>query len=564
MAAGKNNSIENILFEKGKIDKQQLEDIRAMRERTGESSEAVIRKKKLATDDEIMQLMSESMGVPFIELDTYIIDPVAVNLLDEKVVRRLKVIPLYAIRDTLTVAMANPQDILALDEIKMLTKYKNVQAVMASEKDVMSSIEQAYVHGKSLEDIVKPLETKGMIYAESSYMTSQSLALLAGQPPVVKFVNQMIYDAVKNRASDIHVEPMQDIMRIRFRVDGVLHTAVNISRNIHLPLAPRIKILSGLDIAERRKPQDGRFTVNVAGREIDLRVATFPTAYGESVSIRLLDKSTSLIAVEDLGLTKTMLKKFKRLIKSAHGCILVTGPTGSGKTTTLYAILNDLASPEKNILTIEDPIEYMVGNVTQAQVNPKIGLDFASALRSFLRHDPDVIMVGEIRDYETTEMAFRAALTGHLVLSTVHTNDAPGTIMRLIDMGLDKNMLTSCLVCIIAQRLVRLICESCKTECVPDKALLEDAGIDAPPGAKFYKGKGCEECNGVGYRGRIGIFELLEFSDELRLMVQKNAPLEEVRQTAIKAGMTTLKQDGIDKVLRGLITVEELLRVTQE
>ena len=559
-----NKPIEQILFEKGKIDEKQFNQVKSAKARTGEGAETLLMKQKLATEEDIAEAVSEEIGVPFIDLKNFIIDPAVLSVFDEKAARRLEVLPLYVIRDTLTVAMSDPQNVIARDELKLVSDYKSVQVVMSTRSAILEGIDQNYRLGNTLSDIVRPLEQRGIVYAPADGVTPHMLATLAGEPPVVKFVNQMIFDAMKERASDIHIEPLQDTVRVRFRVDGVLHTAVSVSKSIHLPIAPRLKILAGVDIAESRKPQDGRFTVSVAGRDIDLRVAFFPMAHGENVTLRLLDKATAIMDVEELGFTKDMANKFRKLIRSPHGIILVTGPTGSGKISTLYAVLNKISSPEKNILTIEDPIEYLIDNVNQAQVNLKIGLDFAGALRSFLRQDPDAIMVGEIRDNETADIAFRAALTGHLVLSTLHTNDAPTAITRLKDLEVDRSLMSSSMIGVLAQRLVRIICSECKEEYQPDKTLFEDYGIKIGPGTKFYRGKGCEECSSTGYRGRIGVFELLVFTEKLRLLIQKDAPLEEIRQLAVEEGMRTLFEDGVDKVKQGITTIEEVVRVTQD
>ncbi len=556
--------LEEILFEKGKIDKKKLEQIKSLREKTGDEVSKIIVKKKFATEEEIAEAISESMGVPFIDLKNFITEPQAISAIDEKTARRLTALPLYIVKDTLTVAVTDPHNIVVKDELQLASKFKKIQLVMATEQAILDGIEENYAHGNTMEEIVKPLESKGLVYASPVSASAQKLASLAGQPPVVKFVNQMIFDALKQRASDIHIEALQESIRVRFRIDGVLHTAATISRKIHLPIVPRIKILAQMDIAESRRPQDGRFTVNVAGKNIDSRIATFPTAFGENASIRLLDKSTAILDIEDIGFSEGVLKTFKRLIKSSHGILLVTGTTGSGKTTTLYAILNRISSPEKNILTIEDPIEYLLDNVTQSQVNQKTGVDFASAMRSFLRHDPDVIMVGEIRDKETAQMAFRAALTGHLIFSTLHTNDATTAITRLNDLGLDRNMISSSIIGIVAQRLVRLICQDCKEEYKPDQTLFEDLGVEFDTKAKYYRGKGCGECNQTGYKGRIGIFELLELTDKIKICIRKNMAVEEIKEEAVRSGMRTLKQDGLEKVKKGLTTIEEVVRVTQD
>lgn len=556
--------LEQILFEKGKIKQKELSQIESAKGETGEKTEEFIIRKKFATEKEIAEIRSEEMGVPFLDLRNFIIDPALLSALGEKIARRLKVLPLYKVRDTLTIAMADPQDIIALDEIRIKSGFKNIQTVMSTKSGILEGIEQNYTLGNTLQDILKPIEAEGIVFAPSSGMTPHMLATVAGEPPVVKFVNQMIFDALKNRASDIHIEPSQDKLGVRFRLDGILYNVITIPKEIHLPIIPRIKIIAGLDIAERRKPQDGRFTVTIAGRQIDLRVAIFPLAYGECASIRLLDRATSLLEIEEMGFSPDICEKFQRLIKNPHGIILVTGPTGSGKTTTLYAILNKISSPEKNILTIEDPIEYLLENVNQAQVNPKIGLDFANALRAFLRQDPDIMMIGEIRDNETAEMAFRAALTGHLVLSTLHTNDAASTIMRLKDLGLEKNKLSSSMICVLGQRLVRTICPSCRKVYHPEEKLFDDLKVKRDPEVEFYRGAGCDDCFGTGYKGRAGIFELLEFTDEIRILVERNATVEEIRKAAAKSGMRTLKEDGMDKVKKNITTVEEIIRVTQD
>lgn len=556
--------LEQILFERGKFGRDQLNQIKLAKEKTGEDAKEIILKKKLATEEEIAEIRSEESGVPFLDLRNFIIAPEVVNLLDEKAARELNAIPLYVVKDTLTVAIVEPWDIIALDDIKIKTGFKRLQVVIATRSAILEEIDRNYELGNTLEDIIKPIKAKGLVYVPPSGVTPHMLATLAGEPPVVKFVNQMIFDALKSRASDIHIEPSQDKIRVRFRIDGILHNAITVPREINLPVLPRIKILSNLDIAESRRPQDGRFTVTVSGREIDLRVSIFPMAYGESASLRLLDRTAALLEVKELGFSWDVSKRFERLIKSTHGIILVTGPTGSGKTSTLYAALNKISSPEKNTLTIEDPIEYTLENVNQAQVNPKIGLKFASALRSFLRQDPDIIMVGEIRDNESALMAFRAAITGHLILSTLHTNDAPTAITRLKDLGLDKNMVASSMTCVLAQRLIRTICPSCKKEYQPNKNLFEDLGVDYDPKARYYKGTGCDDCRGTGYKGRTGIFELLEFNEEIKILIQEGAPLEQIRHAAAKLGMKPLKEDGNDKAKKGITTIEEVIRVIQD
>jgi len=557
-------TLDQILFEKSKITEDQLSEVKRAHKKNDKEIRELVVERKFASEKEVSEALSEEIGIPFIDLENYIIDPSVTGIIGEKKARQMNVMPLYVVKDILTVAMADPQDIVARDEVKIVSKFDKVEVLMATRAALMTAIDQNYNLGDSLEDILRPMETEGMVYAPSAAVTPHMLANLAGQPPVVKFVNQMIFDALRKRASDIHVEPTHDKVKVRFRIDGVLHNITSIPRDINLPIVPRLKILAGLDIAERRKPQDGRFTVNLSGRYIDLRVAAFPIAYGETITLRLLDKATAMLDLEELGLVKGDFDKFKKIIKSPYGIVFVTGPTGSGKTTTLYSILNQISSSEKNIVTIEDPIEYLLDNVNQAQVNTKIGLDFAAAIRSFLRQDPDVILVGEVRDPNTAEMALRSSLTGHLVFSTLHTNDAPRSIARLRDLGVDRKMLASAIICVLAQRLVRIICPSCKVEEKPDKALLEELGVKVEGGMKFYTGKGCDDCSHTGYSGRIGIFELLEFNDEVRELVFNDVSMDEVVKIAVKAGMRTLREDGLEKVKAGITSLSEVVRVTKK
>ena len=553
-----------LLIERGKITENELEKFEAAAKRNEKKLEDILIEKKIVTEEYIAEVTSEELGVPFLDLKNYITDPEVLKLLDIKSVRRLIVLPLYIIRDTITIAMANPRDVMALDEIKSKVKDKKIQIIMGTKSAILESIEQNYTLGYSLQDILKPICSSGTVYAPAVGVTPQTLRALAGEPPVVRFVNQMIFDALNNKASDIHIEPTQEKIKIRFRIDGILHETISIPQEIHLPIIPRIKILAGMDIAENRRPQDGRFSVSVVGRKIDMRVAAFPIAYGECVTLRLLDRATSLLKIEELGFFSDTRTKFQKFITKPHGIILVTGPVGSGKTSTLYAALNKISSPEKNIVTIEDPIEYLLENVNQSQVNLKVGIDFATALRSFLRQDPDVILVGEIRDNETAKMAFRAALTGQLVFSTLHTNDAPTAIPRLKDFGVDNDSLSSSIICVIAQRLVRLICPICKEVYHPDEKRFGELITGLDPKTVLYRGKGCDDCHKTGYKGRIGIFELLEFVPEIQKLVFEAASLGEIKKAAIDKGMRTLMQDAMDKVKQGLTTVDEVIRVTQD
>ncbi len=389
---------------------------------------------------------------------------------------------------------------------------------------------------------------------------------MASQAPVIKLVNLILMEALNKRASDIHIEAMEDQLRVRYRVDGVLHDISSPPKRFQAAIVSRIKIMAEMNIAERRLAQDGRIAVRIGDRDIDLRVSTVPTLHGESVVIRILDKSSILINMEDLGLSEKAFGKFYNMIQRPHGIILVTGPTGSGKTTTLYAALNKINSPTKKIITLEDPVEYNLKGVNQIPVKPKIGLTFASGLRSIVRQDPDVIMIGEMRDFETAEIAIQSALTGHLVFSTLHTNDAPGGITRLLDMGVEPYLVSSSVDGILAQRLVRMICRNCREEMRPEGALLEEISPDDrdPAEIRIFRGRGCSECDSTGYRGRLGIFEFIVMSDTLKQMVLEKQSTNRIRETARREGMVILREDGWQKVLDGITTVEEVVRVTQE
>ncbi|RMD85832.1 MAG: type II/IV secretion system protein, partial [Calditrichaeota bacterium] len=397
---------------------------------------------------------------------------------------------------------------------------------------------------------------------EEEQTSAEKLKQLSAEAPVVKLVNLIIAQAILDKASDIHIEPEEKSLRVRYRIDGILHEAFNPPKHLQAAIISRIKILSDLDIAESRVPQDGRFQVSLNGREVDLRVSTLPTVHGENVVLRILDKSSLMIDLEELGFSEDSLKQFKSLLASSYGIILVSGPTGSGKTTTLYSALQSINTPDKNIVTIEDPVEYRLKMIRQSQVNVKAGLTFASGLRAILRQDPDIVMVGEIRDSETAKIAVEAALTGHLVLSTIHTNDAPGGLTRLTEMGVEPFLTASATVGVVAQRLVRRICENCKEPYKPSPAILEELGISQEKERRFYRGVGCEECKNTGYKGRMGIYEIMSMDETLRELTLKQASSDQIKKVAIQHGMRTLRQDGLFKAIQGITTLEEVIRVT--
>jgi type IV pilus assembly protein PilB len=501
------------------------------------------------------------MKVLYIDLKDYLIDPEITKLIPEYLAKKYKAIPLFKIGDTLTVAMANPRDIMALDEIRMKCKIPMIEPVLSTDKAIITAIDQYYGVAGSFDDVVKSIDRVNLPPVTEGAET-RVLAKAAEEAPVIKLVNLIFMRAIKEKASDIHIEPEEDKVRVRFRTDGILHEVMTTPKNLQSVILSRIKIISEMDIAETRKPQDGRIRLRMENRALDLRVSSFPTIHGENLVLRILDKSSVIFGLAELGFAEKDLKDFEKLIHLPYGIILVTGPTGSGKTTTLYSALTTINSIEKNIITVEDPVEYEIPLIRQTQVNPKAGLTFAAGLRSILRQDPDIVMVGEIRDKETADIAIQASLTGHLVFSTLHTNDAPSALTRLVDMEVEPFLISSSVVGILAQRLVRVICKGCKEKHAATGALLKELGLRE--GADFYRGKGCDDCKSSGYSGRIGIFEFLRMSDDIKKLIMSKASADEIRKKAVQEGMRTLRDDGLDKARRGVTTIEEVLRVTEE
>jgi len=505
------------------------------------------------------------MSIPHIKLKDRQIQPSVIQRVPAKFSSHYKIVPVELNDSTLTIAMADPLDVRALDDIKLLLGV-NVEAVLASELEIEEAIRKYYgVGAETLESMVSKETVSREIIREREKI--EDVENLAEDASIIKFVNQILSEAVKDRATDIHLEPFEDELRTRFRIDGMLYS-INIPATIryfHPAIVSRVKIMANLNIAERRLPQDGRIKIKVDENELDLRVSIMPTAFGEAVHIRILSPSFFL-ELKKLGLLPEDLAIIEQVIHKPHGIIFVTGPTGSGKSTTLYACLAHINANAVKIITIEDPIEYQLRGANQIQVNPKIGLDFAAGLRHILRHDPDIMMVGEVRDYETAETAIRSALTGHLVFSTLHTNDAAGAITRLLDMKIEPFLVSSSLECLIAQRLVRLICPKCKEPVKSKEDILrqlKDEKIDLDKAA-FYEGKGCEECRFTGYRGRTAIYEILNINEPIRRMVLEQASSQQIKQKAVSLGMRTLRQDGLQKVFSGLTTYSEVLRVTQQ
>ncbi len=501
---------------------------------------------------EFLKKVSEILGIPYVDLSDKNINIPVLDDIPVELMKKRCFVPVGNGGDSIEIALSNPEDFYLIERLKEITG-KEVIPYIALEERIRDTISRVYEGGKSqVEDIVENLgfrvETREDI---------ETLKDLASEAPIIKLVNLLITRAVEQGASDIHIEPFEREVKVRYRVDGVLHEVEKLPKNVLPAVVSRIKIMAKLNIAERRVPQDGRIKMRLGGKNIDIRVATLPTVFGEEVVMRLLDQSNIMLDLESLGFPEDVLEKYKEIINSSNGMILVTGPTGSGKTTTLYASLRKLNRPEVKIITIEDPVEYVLDGVNQIQVNPQVGLTFASGLRSIVRQDPDIIMVGEIRDLETAEIAIHAALTGHLVFSTLHTNDAPGAITRLIDMGIDDFLVSSSVICILAQRLVRLICENCKEEYEPPKSIAKAFGIEG----KLFKGRGCGECGYTGYKGRTGIYEMLVVTDGIRGLITKGVDSETIKKKAIEEGMKTLFQDGLEKAKKGLTTIEEVIRV---
>lgn len=549
------------LTEKNLITKEQLEKAYESQKITHEVLGNTLVKLGFITEERLLSFIGEELDITNVNLKDYLIDPEIIKIVPERVARQYKIIPLFKIEDILTIAMADPLNVLAIDEIKAHVGHE-IEPVITTEPDIMEAVSQYYGVKDTLSDIVASVEGHVPEFIEDKKGQVQKLQRIAKEPPVVRLVNLLITQAIQERASDIHIEPSITDLRIRFRVDGILHDFSTLPKHLQLSIISRIKIMANMDISERRVPQDGRIELKAGSKDIDLRISTYPSILGEKTVIRILDKSSALLSLEELGLSPLNLSKFKSIINAPYGFVLVTGPTGSGKSTSIYTILNTIKSEARNTITIEDPVEYQIGGITQAQINLKAGLSFADGLRAILRQDPDIIMIGEIRDMETAEIAVRSALTGHMVFSTLHTNDAASSITRLTDMGINAFLISSSITAIAAQRLARVICSKCKEAYSPSPIVLEELGLTASGEIKFYKGKGCKSCNGTGYKGRIGLFELLVIDQDIQNLITSKKPADSIKQYAMESGMKTLREDGIDKVLKGITTIDEIYRVT--
>ena len=526
------------------------------------------------TDDEITGVLSRQYGVPSINLKYYEVDASVIKLIPQDTAVRYQIVPLSRVGSTLTIAMTDPTNVFAMDDIKFMTGF-NVEPVVASEAAITEAIAKFYGEAESEEELSKVIKDLTgdeagdlELAAEEQEMNLADLERAAEEAPIIKLVNLFLTDAVKRGASDIHVEPYEKELRVRFRIDGILQSVMNPPLKLKDAITSRVKIMSKLDISEKRLPQDGRIMIkyrkNGRIKDLDFRVSTVPTLFGEKIVMRLLDKENLRLDMTKLGFEPDSLVKFERAILRPYGMVLVTGPTGSGKTNTLYSSVSRLNTPETNIMTAEDPIEFQLAGINQVQMKDQIGLNFASALRAFLRQDPNIILVGEIRDFETAEIAVKAALTGHLVLSTLHTNDAPSTISRLMNMGIEPFLVATSVNLICAQRLVRRVCANCKeVSDVPEQALL-DAGYTAEEAktTKVSTGRGCGVCNQTGYKGRVGLYEVMEVTDDLREVILVGASALELKRKALDQGMMTLRRSGLTKIAAGLTTLEEVLRET--
>lgn len=592
-----------LLLEAKLITEEQLKEAIELQKRQGGRLGSNLVRLGYLTEDRLVSFLSKVWGVPAINLSEYKIDTSLIRLIPVEIARKYMIFPVARVGSTLTIAMADPSNIFAIDDIKFMTGY-NVEQVVASESSIMNAISTYYTNSKSLVESHKSkdsstiqlrdytflekdvaIEDTGFADEEAPFVDVDDFDKVVGDAldsieayaekdegvvkevdePIVKLVNGILINAIKTGASDIHIEPYENILRVRFRVDGVLFNAMTLPVKIKNPITSRLKIMSKLDIAERRLPQDGRIKLRLGKkREIDFRVSVLPCLFGEKTVLRILDKSNLQIDLTKLGFEDEQLKTFMNALNKPYGMILVTGPTGSGKTTTLYSALNYLNKPGINIMTAEDPVEYNFTGMNQVQIREEIGLTFASALRAFLRQSPDIILVGEIRDFETAEIAVKAALTGHLVLSTLHTNDAPSSISRLLNMGIEPFLVSASVILIAAQRLARKICINCKEEeRIPLNALIQlGFSEDEAKTVKCFKGKGCPACNNSGYKGRIALYEIMPVTSEIKEMVLEGASADEIKKTAIRQGMKTLRMSGLQKIKEGVTSIEEVVRVT--
>ncbi|MBI3595844.1 MAG: type II secretion system ATPase GspE [Nitrospirae bacterium] len=561
----KRKMLGEMLIAEGLLSREQLERALSEQKLHGGRIGTIFRGMGFVTEEDIIKVLGKQMGIQPVVLSSIIIDPDVVKIIPETMARRHQVIPVFKKDRVLTLAMVDPLNVFAIDDLRRATGME-IQPVVSSETEVMKAIDRFYSATSTMEEAAKEADIQG--YGVMPEEQVIDLQRIGDDTPMIKLVNTMIAQAVREGASDIHIEPDAEVLRIRYRVDGMLREVMTPPRNLQAGVVSRIKIMADLDIAEKRVPQDGRIQMKVGDKDVDIRLSTLPTIFGEKLVMRLLDKGTVLLGLEEMGFSADTLKKFEKMIRRPYGLLLVTGPTGSGKTTTLYAALNRISSIEKNVITIEDPVEYQLKYINQVQVNPKVGITFANGLRSILRQDPNVIMVGEIRDTETVSIAIQAALTGHLVFSTLHTNDAAGAVARLLDMGAEPFLVASSLVGIMAQRLVRKVCAHCKSPFTPPADLVKSLDLEKLLNGRkeihLVKGAGCPQCRNTGYAGRVGIYELLPIDEAVRSLIVAKASSSAIRNQAVQSGFIGLRLHGLAAALKGITTLEEVLRVTQE
>jgi type II secretion system protein E len=566
MPIKKNLLLGEMLIDKGLITVTDLDKALKEHRRTSEFLGSTLVKLNVLEEDVLMPVLSEQLGIEYVKVRDSKIDPSIVGRVPAKFASHYRMMPIDFKDNILTIGVLDPLDIHTLDDIRLLLGYE-IKPVLCGEKDILEAIRKYYGIGAETLEKMKPEFISTQAKAVLKGTEIEDIEDLAEDASIIKFVNQILLGAYQDRATDIHIEPYADDLKIRYRIDGVLHDAAipTTIKQFQAAIISRIKIMANLNIAERRLPQDGRIKVKVGEEELDLRVSVLPTPFGEGIDIRILSTSM-LYSLQNLGLVGDHLKFIEEIIKKPHGVIFVTGPTGSGKTTTLYACLNKMNKRESKIITIEDPIEYQIPGITQIQVTPKIGLTFAAGLRSMLRHDPDIMMVGEVRDYETAEITIRSSLTGHLVFSTLHTNDAAGGITRLLDMGIEPYLVASSVECFIAQRLVRLICPACKAEVPFTKEIMRELGIPGEEArdVKIFEGKGCEACKFTGYKGRTAIYEFLAVTSPIKDLIIARSSSDKIKKKAVSEGMRSLAQDGWLKIKKSITTPAEVLRVARE
>src|SRR4051812_6215570 len=551
----------DILIRKKVIGPDQIEEARGMAAQTGVKLQDALTKLNYASAAEVMSAIAEFHNMPFVDLKGVTIPPAVVEMVPESVARENHVMPMSHENNALQIVMSDPNDLDTIEKLRFILN-KDIAPVLADREDIIAAINAHYGQSEteSVDSMLSEFTDTQIDFTETE-STSNANAAEESDSPVVKLVNLIIQEAIKARASDIHIEPFGDRIRVRYRIDGVLVERDSPPRRLQAPLTSRIKIMGNIDISEKRRPQDGRIKMSVQGNHFDLRVSILPTVHGQSVVMRILDRGSIQVSIKDLGFSDEDHKRFQTIIKRPNGIFLVTGPTGSGKTTTLYAALNELNRPDRKIITAEDPVEYYLPGINQVEVKHQIGLDFARIIRAMLRQAPNIILVGEIRDHETAEIAIQASLTGHLVFSTLHTNDAPSAITRLVDIGVQPFLVASSVIAIMAQRLVRIVCPKCKGPDQPSSSELQASGLtpEQLSTATFMRGRGCAHCNHTGFRGRKGIFEMLKMTSAVREMTFKREPTQTIRRQSRLMGMRTLLEDGLQKALSGLTTLEEVL-----